>query len=399
VRSWSPLIIGITGASSAGKTYSALRLATGIQRVIGGEIFGADTESDRMLHYADYFKFTHIPFPPKHGPQDYLALVDFIAAKVGSGRAVALLDSMSHEHDGDGGVLEQIEDFLEEKCGSDFGKRERMNFVAQIAPKRARKKLNRRIVALGNIVWILCYRAEEKIKPKKKGEGQQQGGKRDNEPENLGWQPITTSKLPFDMTARFLLTPGCDGVPLLLPPNPAEKLLVKNPRQFREWFVEGEPLSEEMGERLARWAMGQKVEQKAEPAQRAASAPAGNPPTAAEYQSCTDGQTYRLLQERFKSHWSSMSADQRAEVEVARKAAYDRLAAQASKSATPAPAEPAEEPAETWDIPTARTSLRECGDEGALKDLYSRIDAFYGGDVPAEVKDCRDECLDALNRL
>jgi hypothetical protein len=393
VRSWSPLIVGITGAQSAGKTYSALRLATGIQRVIGGEIYFADTEAGRGLHYAEYFKFRHIPFEPPHGPEDYEALIDHVAGKVGAGRGVCLLDSMSHEHDGDGGVLEQIEDFLQEKCGDDWGKRQSMNFVAQVRPKRARKQLNRRIVALGrNLVFILCYRAEEKIKPRKKGDARGDGKERSNEPELLGWQPITTSKLPFDMTVRFLLTPGCDGVPLLMPPNPAERLLIKNPRQFREWFVEGEPLSEEMGERMARWAMGEKVEPQSSP-------------TAADYQNC-DGATYKRLEERRKKYWNSVPAEARPEIEAAKKAAFDRLAAAVASAANTKPATapiasatPASSTEESWDEASACKALRECAAPQALADLYARIDAFYGGEVPMDIEACRDSCREQLNQL
>jgi hypothetical protein len=264
-----------------------------------------------------------------------------------------------------------------------------MNFVAQVRPKRARKQLNRRIVALGNkLVFILCYRAEEKIKPRKKGEARGDGKERTNEPELLGWQPITTSKLPFDMTARFLLTPGCDGVPLLLPPNPAERLLVKNPRQFREWFVEGEPLSEDMGERMARWAMGEKLE-------------AVGPPSPAEYQEC-DGATYKKLEERRKRHWESVPGAARAVLESAKKAAYDRLAAAAKQQGqlpTTKPTSTNSPTEESWDEASACKALRECRDPEALATLYGRIDAFYGGEVPMDVEACRDNCREQLNQL
>jgi hypothetical protein len=38
-REHVPLLIGLTGPSGGGKTYSALRLATGIQQVTGGDIY------------------------------------------------------------------------------------------------------------------------------------------------------------------------------------------------------------------------------------------------------------------------------------------------------------------------------------------------------------------------
>jgi ABC-type sulfate/molybdate transport systems ATPase subunit len=44
VREHVPLLIGLTGPSGGGKTFSALRLATGIQQVTGGDIYFVDTE-------------------------------------------------------------------------------------------------------------------------------------------------------------------------------------------------------------------------------------------------------------------------------------------------------------------------------------------------------------------
>jgi hypothetical protein len=313
VRSNSPLIIGVTGASWSGKTYSGLRLCSGIQRVFGGDIYGIDTEANRMLHYADYFNFRHVPLLPPHGPADYLGAINHCASK---GARIILIDSMTHEHDGEGGVLDQIEAFLEDKCGDDYGKRQSMNFVAQIKPKRARKKLNQRIVQLGHIVFILCYRAEEKIKPRKKGEKDPDGGR---EPESLGWQAVTTSKLPYDMTVRFLLTPGCEGVPVLMPANPAEKLLVKQPEQFKDWFESGKALSEDMGERLALWASGKER-------------PKPIAPT--DYEACTDRAAFDALEKRRADVWKAMPPAGKDALKKASDAAKARLAAGAATTPT-----------------------------------------------------------------
>ena len=69
VREQVPLLVGLMGPSGGGKTFSALRLATGFQRVSGGDIFVIDTEARRALHYADRFKFRHIAFPAPFGPK------------------------------------------------------------------------------------------------------------------------------------------------------------------------------------------------------------------------------------------------------------------------------------------------------------------------------------------
>lgn len=326
------IIVGITGASFAGKTYSALRMGTGFKRVTGGKIVVVDTEPDRARHYEDYFDFEHMPLPPPHGPIDY---VDAIDRCVELGAKIVIVDHMTSEHDGDGGVLDQIEQFMEAKEAEYRAKewnfnREQFNFSAQIKPKRERKQLNRRIVQLAkDVVFILCYQAQEKVRPRKKGE-KDADGKPIREPEIMGWQPITTSKLPYDMTVRFLLTPACDGVPLLLPPNPEEKKLIKLPEQFKGWFREGEQISEEMGERLANWAVGKK--------------PAGQL-APADYEACTDRAAFDALEKRRADVWKTMppSASKDA-LKKASDAAKARLAAGSAAASTNVQAELVSDP-------------------------------------------------------
>jgi hypothetical protein len=244
-----PLIIGLSGPSGSGKTYSALELATGIQSVVGGDIYGVDTESKRMLHYADYFKFRHVPFTPPFGPLDYMAAFQHCIAK---GAKIIIADSLSHEHDGDGGVLDQIDEFLTKKAGDNWDKRNQYLFLANAKPKAERKKLNQFIVQNGDVIWILCYRAQDKTKPLKKGQQTADGEKI----VHLGWQPITTSPLVFDMTARFLLGPACEGRPMTNPQEEAEKLMIKNPRQFAGWVKPDQQINAELGAKMARWAVG-----------------------------------------------------------------------------------------------------------------------------------------------
>jgi hypothetical protein len=236
-----PLLVGITSVSGAGKTFSALRLASGIQKVVGGDIWGIDTEARRMLHYADRFKFRHIDFRPPFGPLDYLAAIEHAVSR---GAKVLVVDSMTHEHSGVGGVMDQVDTWLDARAGDDEGKRKRMFMLAQVKPKTERKQLNAAIVQLG-INAIFCYRALDKIKPVKGGE-----------PEKLGWQPESTSPLFYEMTARFLLPPGSDGRPNVNPDIEAERLSVKNPAMFRDWFKPGMQLDEALGQRLAEWAAG-----------------------------------------------------------------------------------------------------------------------------------------------
>jgi hypothetical protein len=243
-----PLIIGMTGPSNSGKTYSALRLGTGAQRVTGGDIFGIDTEAGRMRHYADRFKFQHVPFKAPYSPLDYMAAFDYCIKK---GAKVIIADSMTHEHEGEGGLLDQSEKYLDAKAGDDYRKREALNQLSYKKPKSERKVLNNFIIQHGEVIFILCYRAQEKSKLVKV---KQDNGGMKNEMVKLGWQPTTTSPLPFEMTARFLLEPGCEGKPTTAPTEMAETMLIKNPIQFKSIIKPGQQLDESMGEYMAQWA-------------------------------------------------------------------------------------------------------------------------------------------------
>ena len=108
VRQQAPLLIGLVGPSGVGKTFSALRLARGIQRVTGGRVKGIDTEHKRMSHYSDDFDFDCMDFRGPFGSLDYLAAIQEAAKTPGP----IIVDSLSHEHDGPGGYLDGLLVFL-----------------------------------------------------------------------------------------------------------------------------------------------------------------------------------------------------------------------------------------------------------------------------------------------
>lgn len=242
-RDACPLLIGLVGASFSGKTVSALRLASGIVRVTKKPIVFIDTESKRSTHYADRFKFKAMHFNPPFSAPRYLEAIQAAAAY---GAGCIIIDSMTHEHSGEGGMLWQSDQLLEKY----ETERERNANLARsfIKPKRERARLINGIVQLGAACPIIfCFRAHEKLDFKHKV---------NNQPRDMGWQPETTSPLMYEMTQQFLLTPGCEGVPILTSCIPDEKRIIKSPSQFQGWFRDGEQLSEDIGERFALWARG-----------------------------------------------------------------------------------------------------------------------------------------------
>lgn len=297
VRTAVPLWIGLMGPSGTGKTFSALRLATGIQRVTGGSIYVIDTESRRALHYADQFDFMEVEFGAPFSPLDYLDVVDYCIAQ---GAKVIVIDSMSHEHEGPGGVLEWHEREVERLSGGDPNKAERVKLGAWAKPKAARRRFLNTILQK-NANFIFGFRAKEKLKvvPGKP-------------PDPMGFQPIAGDEYLYEMTVNLLLLPGSNGVPVFNPEFKAEKEMVKRPIQFADVFRKGAQLDEAMGEAMARWAAGgpapAPAARTAQPAQRTSQAsqqPTGGParidPSGAQMkklQACLNDAGFRTREDR-----------------------------------------------------------------------------------------------------
>jgi energy-coupling factor transporter ATP-binding protein EcfA2 len=243
VRERVPLLVGLVGPSGSGKTFSALRLAAGIQRVDGGDIYVVDTEARRALHYADRFEFRHVEFGAPFGPLDYLAAVDYC---VGKGAKIIIVDSMSHEHEGPGGVLEMHEQETQRLVSQWKSTPDKVKFSAWVKPKAERRRLLNSIVQR-NAHFIFCFRAKEKLKiiPGK-------------EPVHLGWQAIAGEEFIYEMTMSLYLPPGGKGKPDLAPQEIGEKALLKIPIQFQQ-MVHFRELDEETGSALARWAAGDAI--------------------------------------------------------------------------------------------------------------------------------------------
>lgn len=240
VRKNVPLLLGLMGPSGGGKTYSALRLSKGIQSVVGGDVYYIDTEADRALHYADQFDFYHVPFGPPFSPKRYLEAIQYC---VQQGAKVIVVDSMSHEHEGEGGVLDMHDQAVKKMGG------ERHSFRAWAKPKAERQALINGILQL-RCSFVFCFRAKEKTSAAK--------DPKTGDLKRLGWMAIAGDAFVYEMTACALLPPGVNGVPEWNPEREGERAMVKQPSQFRELFAahRGKPLSEDMGAAMARWASG-----------------------------------------------------------------------------------------------------------------------------------------------
>ena len=89
---WTKVLLG--GSSGSGKTYSALRLATGLAKKCGSGSAGIDTEAGRIRYYANEFDFSDMQLTEPFTPEKY---IEAINEAVSSGFKVLIIDSISHE--------------------------------------------------------------------------------------------------------------------------------------------------------------------------------------------------------------------------------------------------------------------------------------------------------------
>lgn len=239
IRENVSLLIGLAGGTGSGKTYTALRLASGI---CGDKPFALiDTEAGRAKHYADQFKFDHGDLPPPFRPDAY---TEAILAADKAGYPVIVVDSMSHIWAGDGGVLDWQEEELDRMAGQDWKKRETCKMAAWIKPKMSHKHMVQKLLQV-RAHLILCFRAEPKIEMIK------QDGKMVIVPKQSltgldGWIPVCEKNLPFELTVSFLLMADKPGIPCP----------IKLQEQHRKLFPLDKPITEESGKLIAQWASG-----------------------------------------------------------------------------------------------------------------------------------------------
>ena len=104
VRSTRKLKIAVDGPAGAGKTIGALYLAAALAE--GRRFACLDTEAGRALAYADRVAFDHAPLAAPFTTARYLEALEGMKA---GGYPVGVLDSLSHQWDGDGGILQRKE--------------------------------------------------------------------------------------------------------------------------------------------------------------------------------------------------------------------------------------------------------------------------------------------------
>jgi hypothetical protein len=100
--------LAIDGPTGAGKTWSALEVASVFAERTGSRIAFIDTESGSAKLYSDRFDFDVLEWRPPYDPRKLAAMVAQAVSEWGY--QVIVVDSMTHFWTGEGGVLDIVEE-------------------------------------------------------------------------------------------------------------------------------------------------------------------------------------------------------------------------------------------------------------------------------------------------
>jgi AAA domain len=234
--------IAIAGPTSSGKTESAMRLARGF---CGRDKFVlCDTEEKRALYKkARYQPWDWIDFQPPFSPERYVEILE--AAK---GYKAVIVDSGTHEFQGEGGLHSIQEESLERMSGGDEKRMMALTAPSWATAKMRHKKFMGYLIRYPTLV-IVCLRAEPKLKFVKDSNGRMQIV-------DAGYQPIVERNFMYEMLVACMMTSDAPGVP---------DHIKKLEPDLEPVFIPGQQIDEGTGQRLAAWCSG-----RSEPAKPAA---------------------------------------------------------------------------------------------------------------------------------
>ena len=281
-REAAPITAAFIGQSGSGKTYSALLFARGLVGATG-KIVVIDTEGKRALIYADdpdIGSFHHIDFGLPYSSNRYKEAV--LAAVMADADAI-IIDSASHEHEAEGGMI----DFAEKEELRLKNRRDKSR-AKWIKPKTEHNRFVRYAVGCPAHV-IFCIR--EKVVADMDNPNNKQGL----------LMPVCEKNLMFEMT-----------ITLRLEPETHKATFMKVPKPFEKHITNGEVLTVEHGRKLLTVSMtGEELDK--------------------EYQKqltiCNDVSAMGM--ERLQLHWSTLSTEMKTMLKDDLDSKFKPIAAQA----------------------------------------------------------------------
>jgi hypothetical protein len=233
-KSKTKLKIGLAGPSGSGKTYSALLLASGFAP--WKEICVIDTENGSADLYDNLGGYNVITLTPPFSPERY---IEAIRAAEEAGMKVIIIDSISHEWSGKGGILE-IHDQMTNR--NDFSK------WAELTP-RHNAFIDAMLYSKAHVIATMRTKQDYVIS--------EQNGK--HVPEKIGLKAITREGVDYEFTITFDLdikhnantTKDRTG---LFMDKPEFFISRETGEILKEWSEKGRDLDTERGKAVNTWA-------------------------------------------------------------------------------------------------------------------------------------------------
>jgi hypothetical protein len=235
-------VFGFAGQSGTGKTYSALMFAYGLAGCVGKRMGFLDTENRRGSLYADILpdgdRFMTMDMTAPFHPRKY---VEAIAEFEKAGIDTLVIDSISHEWEGQGGCsdIALYGDYTDAQfADGTWCAKEAKRAQWQVAKRENQKFVNALLQSKMNIV--VCLRAKEKSKVEP-----------DGGVSSLGIQPICEKNFSFEATTLLLMQDEGSSQKVLRCPSALRPYLgraddyitVQDGLAVREWLQGGTPMT------------------------------------------------------------------------------------------------------------------------------------------------------------
>lgn len=183
-RKQAKLRIGLFGPSGAGKTMSALKLARGLTD--WNKVCILDTENNSADLYSHLGDYNVMNIEAPYTPEKY---IEALNAALNAGMEVIIIDSITHEWAGKGGILE---------LSDELGKAAKNSFMVwgKLTPRH-----NAFIDAIVScpVDIICCGRSKQEYVLNQ----QEKNGKMINVPEKVGLKAVTREGFDYEMTVSF----------------------------------------------------------------------------------------------------------------------------------------------------------------------------------------------------
>lgn len=238
-REGARIVLALAGISGGGKTFTALQIAYGLTGGDASKIGLLDTENRRGSLYADTIKnkdgqvqeFWIGDLDAPFSPQRY---IDAIKQWQDMGIEVLVIDSVSHEYEGTGGIEEIAT--IDPTTGGE--RKVKAWNKAKLEHKRFMNALLQ-----SDMHVIVCVRAREKVEVVKVN------GKTEYRP--LGVLPVQEKNFMFEMTASMMLWDSGRQRQVMKAPKELEAIFGECGQDFHAGYIGAKE-----GYALRNWIMG-----------------------------------------------------------------------------------------------------------------------------------------------